>query len=59
MVRFVLWVPDGHVLEHSVIYYEDAIRTRPDLSTIPPRDPCLPTLQPHITPWEEVHAHVL
>ena len=38
MVRVVLRVPDGHVLEQYAICYEDIIRPGTDLSSIPMHD---------------------
>ena len=59
MVRVVLWVLDGHVLEQSVIYSEDVIRPVPDLLFILPHSPCTPILQPQLKTWVKVQAHVL
>ena len=59
MDQVVSWVPDRHVLEQSTICSKDEIRPGPDLLSIPPNAPYVPILQPRLTLWDEVQAHVL
>ena len=58
MVRIVLQVLDGHVLEQSAIWSKDLIRPGTELFPIRTHDPRAPFLQPQITPWEEVPPYV-
>ena len=58
MVRVVLHVPDGHVLEKSAVYSKDVVHLGPDLSSVLLHYPRAPILQPRLMPWEEVKTHV-
>ena len=58
MFQLVLQVPDGHVLEQSVICFKDVICPGTDLLSIPPYSPHSPILKPQLTPWEEVQSRV-
>ena len=58
MVRVVLHVPGGHVLEKSAIFSKDVVRPGPDLLSAPLHYPRALILQPWLTPWEEVQTHV-
>ena len=58
MVRVVSRIPDGHVLEQSVICSNGVIRLVLDLLSTPSHSPRAPILKPCLMPLEEVHAHV-
>ena len=54
MVRGVSRIPDGHVLEQSVICSKDIFRPGPDLLSVLIHAPCASILQPLHALWEEV-----
>ena len=58
MVQVLLHVPDGHVLEQSVICSKDVVHPGTDLSSVPLNSPCTTNLQLRLMTWEEVQSHV-
>ena len=52
MVRVVLHVPGGHILEQYVICSKDLIRLGMDLSSVLLHTPCATILKPRLTLWE-------